>query len=116
MIRRDVLVRSMVRKLATAVMAGGLLMSTSTTAFADSWAPIVVKDPDTLVWKAYESYIDSDNLVRNCQDLWIGVLRDLLISCLVVGSFDEFALLEPGSCSDQGDQVWRVDRPPAGLG
>src|SRR6266508_456457 len=51
---------------------------------------------------------------RNCQDLWIGVLRDLLISCLVVGSFDEFALLEPGSCSDQGDQVWRVDRPPAG--
>src|SRR6266545_5769616 len=53
---------------------------------------------------------------RNCQDLWIGVLRDLLISCLVVGSFDEFALLEPGSCSDQGDQVWRVDRPPAGLG
>ena len=53
----------MVRKLATAVMAGGLLMSTSTTAFADSWAPIVVKDPDTLVWKAYESYIDSDNLV-----------------------------------------------------
>ncbi len=57
-----------------------------------------------------------DVVVRNCQDLWIGVLRDLLISCLVVGSFDEFALLEPGSCSDQGDQVWRVDRPPAGLG
>ena len=56
----------------------------------------------------------------NCQDLWIGVsggqpLSPGLLGC-VVGSFDEFALLEQRSCSDEGDQVWGVHGAPAGLG
>lgn len=45
-----------------------------------------------------------------------GVSRGLLINSLVGGSFDEFALLEPGAGPDEGDQVRRVDRAPALLG
>ena len=48
-------------------------------------------------------------------DLGIGVSRGLLISSLVVGSFDEFALLERGAGSDDSDQVRRVHSAPAGL-
>ena len=55
-------------------------------------------------------------LERNSQDLWIGVSRGLLINSSVGGSFDEFALFEPGAGADEGDQVWGVDRAPAGLG
>ena len=41
--------------------------------------------------------------------------RDLLITSYFVGSFDELALLEPGSRADQGDEVGCVDGAPAGL-
>jgi hypothetical protein len=34
----------------------------------------------------------------------------------LVGSFDEFAVLEFGSGADEGDQVGCVDHPPAALG
>jgi hypothetical protein len=44
------------------------------------------------------------------------VSRGFLINSLVGGSFDEFALLEPGASTDEGDQVWGVDRTPALLG
>jgi len=40
----------------------------------------------------------------------------LLITSRFVGSFDEFAVLEPRASADQGDQVGCVDRAPAGLG
>jgi len=54
--------------------------------------------------------------LRNSQDLWIGVSRSLLIASLVVGSLDEFAVLELGAGPDEGDQVGCVDRAPACLG
>ena len=50
-----------------------------------------------------------------CQDLWIGVSRDLLITSGCVGSFDEFALLGRGVGSDQRDEVRRIHDTPAGL-
>ena len=52
---------------------------------------------------------------RNSQYLWIGVLRGLLISFPFVGSFDEFAVLEPGAGSDEGHEVGCVHGTPAGL-
>ncbi len=39
--------------------------------------------------------------------------RGLLISSLVVGSFDELALLESGAGTDERDEVGCVDRAPA---
>jgi hypothetical protein len=33
-----------------------------------------------------------------------------------VGSLDELASLELRAGADEGDQMWRVDRSPAGLG
>ena len=47
------------------------------------------------------------------------VSRRLLTSSLlilVVGSFDEFAVDEAGSGTDEGDQVGCVDAAPPGLG
>jgi len=53
---------------------------------------------------------------RNSQDLWIGVSRDLLITTLrSVGSFDELAVLEYRTGTDQRDEVGCVDGPPPGL-
>jgi len=52
----------------------------------------------------------------NSQDLWIGVLRDLLIASCFVGSFDEFAVDEGRASTDESDQVGCVHRAPAGLG
>ncbi len=46
---------------------------------------------------------------RNSQDLWIGVLRGLLVSSDLVGSFDEFAVDEDGAGTDERYEVWRVD-------
>jgi hypothetical protein len=62
------------------------------------------------------SVIEHDAVVRNSQDLWIGLSCSLLITCLVVGAFDEFAVLETGAGADEGDQVRGVDRAPALLG
>jgi hypothetical protein len=54
--------------------------------------------------------------MRNSQDLWIGVSRDLLItSWFLVGACDEGALLEPCAGADQRDQVGCVGRAPPGL-
>ena len=41
--------------------------------------------------------------MTNSQNLWIGVSRGFLINSLVSGSFDEFALFEPGAGADEGD-------------
>ena len=51
----------------------------------------------------------------NSQDLWIGVSCDLLVTSDLVGSFDESAVDERGAGADERDEVWRVDRTPAGL-
>jgi hypothetical protein len=57
-----------------------------------------------------------DGWVRNSQDLWIGVSRDLLITTLcVVGSSGELAVLEYRAGTDQRDEVGCVDGPPPGL-
>lgn len=54
--------------------------------------------------------------VELCQDLWIGVSRDLLISFRGVGyfawPFGEFAVHEVASGADQCDEFGGVDRPP----
>jgi hypothetical protein len=63
-------------------------------------------------------------VLRNSQDLWIGVSRGFLIISLVVGSFDrvvvgsfdELAVLEAGAGADERDEVGCVDRAPALLG
>jgi hypothetical protein len=46
----------------------------------------------------------------NSQDLWIGASRGLSFTSWFIGSFDEFAVLEACSGSDEGDQVGGVDR------
>ncbi len=48
---------------------------------------------------------DSGMVGRNSQDLWIGVLRDELVTSFVVGSFDELAFLERRAGADQGNEV-----------
>jgi hypothetical protein len=52
----------------------------------------------------------------NSQNLWIGVSCGLLTASGLVGSFDELAVVESGSCSHQGDEVRCVHRAPAMLG
>jgi hypothetical protein len=52
---------------------------------------------------------------RNNQDLWIGVSRGVLFTSWFVGSLDEFAVLEAGAGSNQGDEVGCVDGAPPGL-
>jgi len=47
-------------------------------------------------------------------NLWIDVLRDLLIAACFVWSFNEFAVDEGRAGTDEGDEVWRVHHPPAG--
>lgn len=44
--------------------------------------------------------------------LWIGMSGDLLIASCFVGSFDQDALLEPCSGSDECDEVGGVHGPP----
>lgn len=51
----------------------------------------------------------------NCQNLWIGVSCDLLVTSGLVGSFDELAVDEGGAGADERDEVRCVDRTPAGL-
>jgi len=41
-----------------------------------------------------------------------GLLPDLVGDSLF-GAFDEFAVLEPGAGTDEGDQVWGIHRAPA---
>jgi hypothetical protein len=43
--------------------------------------------------------------VRNCQDLWIGVLRGVRFGVRLVGSFDLFAVGEGDAGADEGYQV-----------
>lgn len=49
----------------------------------------------------------------NCQDLWISCGGS---RCEGLVSFDEEAVLEAGTGSDEGDKVRCGDRSPAGLG
>ena len=50
------------------------------------------------------------------QDRRIGVSCDLLIASCFVGTFDQQALLEPGSAPDESDEVGCVDGTPPLLG
>jgi len=63
--------------------------------------------PATLIasgrWNARPS---APNIVLSLSSCGFGVLV----------MFDEFAVLEFRSGADEGDQVWGVDRAPAGLG
>jgi len=61
-----------------------------------------------------ESHVNPPK-TRNSQDLWIGVSRYLTMPCRFFGPFDEFALLERGSCPDGCDEVGGVDGTPACL-
>jgi hypothetical protein len=45
-----------------------------------------------------------------------GLSRGPLITSGFVGSFDEFSILELVAGSDEGDEVWCVDRASAMLG
>jgi hypothetical protein len=48
--------------------------------------------------------------------LWIGVSRGWSLTSLFVRSFDECAVFEVRSGSDEGDEVRGVDRTPSMLG
>ncbi len=62
---------------------------------------------DTVAWAAPR------RIVKTCR--W-GSLGDLIFPSLVVGSFDELALLETGAGADKDDEVGWVDRAPCGPG
>jgi len=94
----------------------------------------VARSPNSVVLLAelgdqLAGYVDRDPAcsvnVRVCPNRSRGELssipvdQDLLGGCgwgVLAGSFDEFAVDEGGSGTDQGDEMRRVDRAPAVLG
>ncbi len=77
---------------------------------AQSWAETLIRLEAPLLLGAW-----SPLQASNSQDLWVGVLRGLLIASCLVGSFDEFAVGERGSGADEGDELGCVHGSPAGL-
>lgn len=65
------------------------------------------------LWLPQYPAAGSEQLSISVDRNFSGGLFPDLVSGFLVGAFDEFAVLELGARTDEGDQVWGVDRAPA---